>query len=63
MDLAETTFLIMAKVFHQLWFYKHLGLSSCVIAQELMGFHQDGGPALIVIKKPIKHGSCMMGLS
>ncbi len=50
MDLVETTFLIMAKVFHQLWHSKYLGLSSCVVIQELMRFHQDGGPALIVMK-------------
>ncbi len=46
MDHVETTFLIMAKVFHQLWPFKHLGLSSCVVVQELMRFHE----ALIVMK-------------
>ncbi len=50
MDLVETTFLIMAKVVHQLWLYKHLGLSSCVVTQEPMRCHQDGGLALIVMK-------------
>ncbi len=30
--------------------FKHRGISSCVEAQELMRFHQDGGPALIVMK-------------
>ncbi len=42
MDLVETTFLIMIEVFHQLWPFMHLGLSSCVV--------DFGGPALIVMK-------------
>ncbi len=47
----------MAKVFHQLWLFKHLVLSSYVIAQELMRFCQDGGPALIIMKG---HGAWIM---
>ncbi len=56
MDLVEITFLIIAKVFHQLWLpcFQASRSFSCVEAQELMIFHQGGGPALIVMKGHIQ---------